>query len=284
MRAAAVALALLAAGAGGCGQTTAGSGPSSADTGPKAPFVPARLVQAWKAPTESGDVLLTKLMATWHTKTALYIGRGTGVAILDPATGKQLGTVAPPEPDMHLCGMTEGLTASGLGAIAWVKGDPLDPNASCDRVSLVDTRKGSTIVWTTQVAGVPVGGKALTDDTTRLAFVSGDVLAVMTSNTVVGLRPDKSEAWTWRNPGATANSYMLNWDMTAHGDRIMIMLGVEGGGPEMWQYSVAILDAKGRQVSAAPVAMPVPPRGRVKLVGGSAMTAVGGTCSGAATA
>ncbi|MFD3762157.1 hypothetical protein [Streptomyces sp. NPDC058622] len=271
--AAAGAAALLVTGASGCEQDSTSSPAGKSSVAPKAPFAPAELAQAWKTPPADGDSLRTKLMATWRTNTAYYIGRGTGVEILDPATGKKLGTVTPPEPDMHPCGMTEGLTASGLGAVAWVKGDPLHHEASCDRISLVDTRNGSKITWTKQINGVPLKGKPLTDDTTRLAFLAGEILAVMTPNTVVGLRTDGAEAWTWRNAGVPAEQYVLNWDMSAHHDRIMVMIGMEGGS-ELWRYWVATLDATGREVSAEPVPMPVPSRGHVDLVGAGPMAAI----------
>ncbi|MEV6681252.1 hypothetical protein AB0N09_30945 [Streptomyces erythrochromogenes] len=274
---AAATAALLATGASGCAQdsTSSPAGKSSAvpKVAPKAPFVPAELAQAWKTPPTDTDLLRSKLMATWRTNTAYYIGRGTGVEILDPATGKRLGAVTPPEPDMHPCGMTESLTASGLGAVAWVKGDPLHYKASCDRISLVDTHNDSKTVWTKQINGAPLKGKPLTNDTTQLAFLAGDILAVMTPNTIVGLRTDGAEAWTWRNPGVPANQYVLNWDMTAHHDRIMVMIGMEGD-PELWRYWVATLDATGREVSAEPVPMPVPSGGHVDLVGAGPMAAI----------
>ncbi|MEU9377179.1 hypothetical protein AB0D94_25855 [Streptomyces sp. NPDC048255] len=267
------AAALLLAGATACsGDPAASPAAKSSSAVPKEPFVPAQLAQAWKTPPAEGDPLRTAFMATWRTNSAYYVGRGIGVEILDPATGKQLGTVVPPEPDMHPCGMTEGLTADGLGAIAWIKGDPLHYKASCDRVSLVDTRSGSKIVWTKQINGAPLNGKPLTNDTTRLAFLTGDVLAVMTPNTVVGLRPDGTEAWTWANIGVRSDTYFLNDDMTAHGDRLMVMVGTEGG-PETWMYWVATIDASGQQVGA-PVRMPVPPGGHVSLVGAAPMTAI----------
>ncbi|MFD0272067.1 hypothetical protein ACFVGY_36710 [Streptomyces sp. NPDC127106] len=269
--------ALLVTGGSGCGQDSTSS-PTEKSTAapqaaPKAPFAPAGLAQAWKTPPTSSDWLQSRLMATWRTNTAYYIGRGTGVEILDPATGKLMGTVTPPEPDMHPCGMTEGLTAGGLGAIAWIKGNPHHYKASCDRISLIDTRNGNKITWTKQINGAPLDGKAVTDDTTRLAFIAGDVLTVMTPNTVVGLRPDGAEAWTWRNAGVPANAYVLNWDMTTHHDRIMVMIGMQGG-PELWRYWVATLDATGREVSAKPVPMPVPSGGRVRLVGAGPMAAI----------
>ncbi|MFF3677734.1 PQQ-binding-like beta-propeller repeat protein [Streptomyces sp. NPDC002120] len=260
--------ALLLTGATACGGT-AESPESKSSPAPKEPFAPAQLAQAWKTAPAEGETLLTPLMATWRTKTAYYVGRGTGVEILDAATGKSLGTLAPPEPDMHPCGMTEGLTADGLGAIAWIKGDPLDVKASCDRVSLVDTRNGSSIIWTKQVSGALMDGKPLTDDTTRLAFIAGGLLAVMTPNTVVGLRPDGTEAWTWRNAGVPLNQYVLNWGMSAHHDRLMVMIGVQRAG---WRYWVVTLDATGKELSPEPV--PIPPESHGDLVGGGPMTVI----------
>ncbi|MEU2451095.1 hypothetical protein ABZ605_13630 [Streptomyces sp. NPDC012765] len=270
--AAAVTVALFLVGATACG-TTDGSTASKSSPAPKEPFTPAQLAQAWKSPSPEGGALRTPLMATWRTKTAYYVGRGTGVEILDPATGRKLGVVTPPEPDMHPCGMTEGLSSQGLGAIAWIKGDPLHYKASCDRVSLIDTRNGSAIVWTKQISGAPLDGKPLTNDTTRLAFLAGDVLAVMTPNTIVGMRPDGAEAWTWRNAGVSANQYVLNWDMSAHQDRIMVMIGVEGG-PEGWRYWVTTLDATGRELSPEPVPMTHAHGGHVYLVGAAPMAAI----------
>ncbi|MEU9085368.1 PQQ-binding-like beta-propeller repeat protein [Streptomyces sp. NPDC048357] len=260
--------ALLLTGATAC-SGTAESPASKSSPAPKEPFAPAQLAQAWKTPPAEGNPLLTPLMATWRTKTAYYVGRGTGVEILDAATGKPLGTLTPPEPDMHPCGMTEGLTADGLGAIAWIKGDPLHFKASCDRVSLIDTRGGSAVAWTKQVSGALMDGKPLANDTTRLAFIAGGVLAVMTPNTVVGLRADGTEAWTWRNAGVPLNAYVLNWGMSAHHDRIMVMIGVERAG---WRYWVVTLDATGKELSPEPV--PIPQESRGKLVGGGPMTVI----------
>ncbi|MGW7329730.1 hypothetical protein ACWGIU_14280 [Streptomyces sp. NPDC054840] len=263
---------LLLTGATACSDGPASTSPESS-TAPKEPFAPAQLAQAWKSPPAKGDSLRTPYMAAWRTKDAFYVGRGTGVEILDPATGKKLGVVAPPEPDMVPCGMTEDLTADGLGAIAWIKGDPEAFRASCDRISLIDTRNGNKIAWTKQISGAPLNGKPLANDTTRLAFLTGDVLAVMTPNTVVGLRLDGAEAWTWRNIGVALDKYVLNWDMTAHHDRIMVMIGIEGG-PELWKYWVSTLDASGKELSKEPVPMPVPSKGGVSLVGAVPMTAI----------
>ncbi|MEU9160980.1 PQQ-binding-like beta-propeller repeat protein [Streptomyces sp. NPDC048424] len=260
--------ALLLSGATACGGA-AESPASKSSPAPKEPFAPAQLAQAWKTAPAEGHSLLTPLMATWRTKTAYYVGRGTGVEVLDPVTGKPLGTLTPPEPDMHPCGMTEGLTADGLGAIAWIKGDPLHSKASCDRVSLIDTRNGSAIVWTKQVSGALMDGKPLTDDTTRLAFVAGGVLAVMTPNTVVGLRADGTEAWTWRNAGVPLNEYVLNWAMSTHHDRIMVVIGVQRAG---WRYWVVTLDATGKELSPEPVS--IPKESHVDVVDGGPMTVV----------
>ncbi|MFD4870052.1 PQQ-binding-like beta-propeller repeat protein [Streptomyces sp. NPDC058412] len=260
--------ALLLTGATACGGTAESPAPQSSPA-PKEPFVPAQLAQAWKTAPAEGHTLRTPLMATWRTKTAYYVGRGTGIEILDPATGKPLGTLAPPEPDMHPCGMTEGLTADGLGAIAWIKGDPLDTKASCDRVSLIDTRNGNAIAWTKQVSGAPMDGKPLTDDTTRLAFIAGGVLAVMTPNTVVGMRPDGTEAWTWRNAGVPLNEYVLNWTMSTHHDRIMVVLAVQRTG---WRNWVVTLDATGKELSPEPVS--VPKESRVGVIDGGPMAVI----------
>ncbi|MEU9000413.1 hypothetical protein [Streptomyces sp. NPDC048551] len=265
-------MALLVAGAAGCGQNVGAKDPA-ADKGPKTPFAPAQMAQAWKTPPATGDSVLAMLLGTWRTKTAYYVGRGTGVEIVDPATGNALGTVTPPQPDMHPCAMTEGLSKSGLGAIAWIKGDPFSPRASCDQVSLIDTRKGSGIVWTMQVAAVPVNNKPMTSDSATLSFVDGDVLAVMTPNTVVGLRPDKKVAWTWTSPGAPL--YVLNTEMSARGDRITVMLSQEVTGTARWNRWVTTLDAaKGQQVNPSAVPMTVPEGGRVKLVGNDAPAAL----------
>ncbi|MGW6841389.1 hypothetical protein [Streptomyces sp. NPDC054958] len=263
---------LLLTGATACSDSTA-STPSKSSSAPKEPFAPAQLAPVWKSPRVEGDSLRTPYMAAWRTPGAYYVGRGTGVEILDPATGKKLGTVVPPEPDMTPCGMTESLTGDGLGAIAWIKGDPEAFRAACDRISLIDTRNGNKIAWTKQISGAPLNGKPLTNDTTRLAFLTGDVLAVMTPNTVVGLRLDGAEAWTWRNIGVGLDKYVLNWDMTAHQDRIMVMIGIEGG-PELWRYWVSTLDASGKELSKEPVPMPVPAKGGVSLVGAVPMTAI----------
>ncbi|MGW9370403.1 outer membrane protein assembly factor BamB family protein [Streptomyces xanthophaeus] len=271
--AATAAAAFLLAGATACGGDPASSpAAKTSSPAPKEPFAPAQLAQAWKTPPADGNQLRLPYMASWRTDSAYYVGRGTGVEILDPATGKKLGSVVPPEPDMHPCAMTEDLTAEGLGAIAWIKGDPLHYKASCDRISLIDTRNGSKITWTKQINGAPLQGKPLTDDSARLAFVTGNVLAVMTPNTVVGLRPDGTEAWTWGNVGAGSDLYFANWDMTAHGDRLMVKVGTEGG-PELWMFWIATIDASGRQVGA-PLRMPVPSRGDVSLVGAAPMTAI----------
>lgn len=145
---------LLLTGVTACSDSPASTSPKSS-TAPKEPFAPAQLAQAWKSPRVEGDSLRTPYMAAWRTPGALYVGRGTGVEILDPATGKKLGTVVPPEPDMTPCGMTEGLTADGLGAIAWIKGNPEALRAACDRISLIDTRNGNKIAWTKQISGAP---------------------------------------------------------------------------------------------------------------------------------
>lgn len=253
---------LLLAGAAACGDTVASTAPKSSPT-PKEAFVPAQLAAAWKTPAAEGSLDRTLLLETWQTKTAFYVGRGTGVEILDPATGKKTGTIAPPEPGMQPCAMTKALTADGLGAIAWVKGDPQSVGASCDRVSLVDTRNGGSITWTKQVSGAPLDGKPLTNDGMRLGFVAGDVLAVMTPNTIVGMRRDGAEAWTWRNPGVQANQYVLNWDMTVHNDRIMVMIGIESGD---WRYWTTVLDAAGKELSPEPVPMSVPKGAKIDLV------------------
>ncbi|MGW4507589.1 outer membrane protein assembly factor BamB family protein [Streptomyces sp. NPDC004436] len=271
--AAGVATVLLLAGATACGGSGGSGGStaakSSAGPAPKEPFAPALLAQQWKSPAVEGSPLRTALMTTWHTKAAYYVGRGTGVEVLDAATGRKLGSVTPPEPDMHPCGMTADLTADGIGAIAWIKGDPSGSAASCDRVSLVDTRNGNALVWTKQVSGALLDGKPLTNDTTRLAFLDGGVLAVMTPNTVVGMRHDGTEAWTWRNPGVPADQYVLNWDMTAHGDRLMVMIGMQTGG---WRYWVATLDTAGKERAPEPVPLGVPMGAGVDLLDGAAMT------------
>lgn len=274
-RAGAASLALLVAGVAGiagCGGI-AGGKDSATGKGPAGPYAPARMAQAWKTPPVKGDSLLVKLLGNWNTDTAYYIGRRTGVEIYDSKTGERLGTVTPPEPDMRPCAMTEGLSRSGLGAIGWVKGDPLAATASCDRVSLIDTRKDGAVRWTTQVAGVPVDGKPVTDDGATLAFVDGDVLAVMTPTTVVALRPDKKVAWTWASP--RARLHVRNTDMTARGDRITVMMGLETLGKADWTWSVSTLDAaKGRQVDATAVPMTPPEGGRVRLVGNGAPAAL----------
>ncbi|WP_330295054.1 PQQ-binding-like beta-propeller repeat protein [Streptomyces sp. NBC_00503] len=231
------------------------------------------MAQAWKTPPVKGDTLLVELLGNWNTDTAYYIGRRTGVEIYDSKTGNRLGTVTPPEPDMHPCAMTEGLSKGGLGAIGWVKGNQTASTASCDQVSLIDTRKGGAVRWTTQVAGVPVDGKAVTDESAALAFVEGDVLAVMTPNTVVALRPDKKVAWTWVSP--RAGLHVRNTAMTARGDRITVMMGVETQGTADWTWSVSTLDAaKGRQMDATAVPMTPPKDGFVRLVGNGAPAAL----------
>ncbi|MGW6783513.1 outer membrane protein assembly factor BamB family protein [Streptomyces sp. NPDC054987] len=265
----AAAAALLLVGATACGATTGSTASKgSSSPTPKEPFAPPQLAQSWKTPVAEGRLLRAALMTTWHTKAAYYVGRGTGVEIFDASTGKKVGVVTPPEQDMHPCGMTESLTADGIGAIAWLKGDPESSKASCDRVSLVDTRDGNAVRWTKQVSGAPLDGKPLTNDTIRLAFIDNDLLAVMTPNTVVGIHRNGNEAWTWRNPGVPANQYVLNWDMTAHGDRLRVMIGMQGG---EWRYWVATLDAKGKELSPAPVPMSVPTGGSVYLLDGAAM-------------
>lgn len=274
-RAGAATLALLVAGVAGiagCGAVTGGKD-SAAGKAPEGPYAPALMAQAWKTPPVKGDSLLVKLLGNWNADTAYYIGRRTGVEIYDSKTGDRIGSITPPEPDMHPCAMTEGLSGSGLGAVAWVKGDPLASTASCDQVSLIDTRKGGAVRWTTQVAGVPAGGKPVTDDSAALAFLDGDVLAVMTPNTVVALRPNKKEAWTWVSP--RAGLHVRNTDMTARGDRIMVMMGLETRGTADWTWSVSTLDAaKGRQVDATAVPMTAPEGGRVRLVGNGAPAAL----------
>ncbi|WP_422517223.1 hypothetical protein [Streptomyces sp. 5.8] len=237
---------------------------------PRGPFAPRNLAEAWKTPVVTGDILRTKLMGTWRTSKAYYVGRGSGLEVLDLATGQSLGQIAPPEPGMTPCGMSDTLNQDGFGAVAWLRGDPESPRASCDQISLVDTRKGNAIVWTTTVSGVPLRGKPLTNDTVRLGWM-GDVLAVMSPNTIVGLKPDKSTAWSWQNPGAQAGAYVLNWDMTVARDRIMVMLGTEQGAD--WTYEVATLDNVGRQLSAA-VPLPAPKDGAVDLVSAAPMTAL----------
>ncbi|WP_327309745.1 hypothetical protein OG730_41370 (plasmid) [Streptomyces sp. NBC_01298] len=245
--------------------------PSTKTKAPKGPFAPPRLEQAWKSAPVTGDLLRTKLLGSWRTDTALYVGRGTGITVLDPVTGKQLGTIEPPEPGMSPCGMSDGLSKDGLGALAWLKGDPDSPKATCDHITLIDTRKGNTARWTTTVSAELLGGKPLTDDTTRLGF-TGDVLAVMTGNTVVGLRTDKSTAWTWKNPGVRTDTYVLNWDMAIGPDRIVVLLGTEHGAT--WTYEIATLDANGKQLSATPEPMPTPKDGSIDLVSAAPMTAL----------
>ncbi|MEU9420187.1 hypothetical protein [Streptomyces sp. NPDC048272] len=251
--------------------TAAPSAKSKAPKVTKGPFVPPRLEQAWKSAPVTGDLLRTKLLGNWRSDTALYVGRGTGITVLDPDTGRQLGTIEPPEPGMSPCGMSDGLGKDGLGAVAWLKGDPDSPRATCDHVTLIDTRNDNTARWTTTVSAEPLGGKPLTDDTTRLGF-TGDVLAIMTGNTVVGLRTDKSTAWTWKNPGVRPDTYVLNWDMAIGPDRVAVLLGTEHGAT--WTYDIATLDANGKQLSATPVPMPTPKAGSIDLVSATPMTAL----------
>lgn len=256
---------------GSGGQKKPTATPSTKTKAPKSPFAPPRLEQTWKASPVTGDLLRTKLLGTWRTDTALYVGRGTGLTVLDPVTGIQLGTIEPPEPGMSPCGMSDGLSKGGLGALAWLKGDPDSGKATCDHITLIDTRHGNTARWTTTVSAEPLSGKPLADDTTRLGF-TGDVLAVMTGNTVVGLRTDKSTAWTWKNPGVRADKYVLNWDMTVGPDRLAVLLGTEHGAS--WTYDIATLDANGKQLPAAPEPMPTPPGGSIDLVAAAPMTAL----------
>ncbi|MGR6997711.1 hypothetical protein ACU686_05700 [Yinghuangia aomiensis] len=47
----------------------------------------------WTLPADTrGDAHRRKLAATWQTGVAVYIGRGTGVRIVDAGTGKVSGT------------------------------------------------------------------------------------------------------------------------------------------------------------------------------------------------
>ncbi|MGW3061576.1 hypothetical protein ACWC98_37525 [Streptomyces goshikiensis] len=164
--------AVLAATLTGCGPaSTPDSGkkptgsPGAKSPSPKRPFAPPILEQAWKSAPVTGDLLRTRLLGSWRTDTALYVGRGTGITVLDPVTGKQLGTIEPPEPGMSPCGMSDGLSKDGLGALAWLKGDPDSAKATCDHITLIDTRNGNTARWTATVSAEPLGGKPLTDDT-----------------------------------------------------------------------------------------------------------------------
>lgn len=248
-----------------------GASPTPKAQPAKGPFVPPRLEQAWKSAPVTGDIMRTKLIGTWRTDAVLYVGRGTGVSVLDQATGKQLHTIEPPEPGMSPCGMSDGLSKDGLGALAWLKGDPDSAKATCDHITLIDTRNGNTARWTTTVSAEPLWGKPLTDDTTRLGF-TGDVLAVMTGNTVVGLRTDKTTAWTWKNPGVRPDTYVLNWDMAIGPDRIAVLLGTEHGAT--WTYDIATLAANGKQLSATPAPMPTPKDGSIDLVSAAPMTAL----------
>lgn len=245
--------------------------PSTKTKAPKVPFAPPILEQAWKSAPVTGDLLRTKLLGSWRTATALYVGRGTGITVLDPVTGNQRGTIEPPEPGMSPCGMSDGLSKDGLGALAWLKGDPDSAKATCDHITLIDTRNADTARWTVTVSAELLGGRPLTDDTTRLGF-TGDVLAVMTGNTVVGLRTDKTTAWTWKNPGVGPDTYVLNWDMAVGPDRIAVLLGTEHGAT--WTYDIATLDANGKQLSATPEPMPTPQNGNIDLVSAAPMTAL----------
>ncbi|MGW3061577.1 hypothetical protein ACWC98_37530 [Streptomyces goshikiensis] len=94
----------------------------------------------------------------------------------------------------------------------------------------------------------------------------------MTGNTVVGLRTDKSTAWTWKNPGVRPDTYVLNWDMAIGPARIAVLLGTEHGAT--WTYDIATLDANGKQLSASPVPMPTPKGGSIDLVSAAPMTAL----------
>ncbi|MGW3059453.1 hypothetical protein ACWC98_26430 [Streptomyces goshikiensis] len=220
---------------------------------PKAPFMPPSIAPVWETPAATGDTLRTGLLGTWRSDTAYFVGRGTGVEILDRVSGKSLGKVEPPEADMSPCGMTEGLNKAGMGAISWVKGDPLSSRAACDQVSLIDTRNGARPVWTASVPGAVVEKQPLTSDENRLAFLSDDVLAVMSPNTVVGLGvADKRELWTWRNPGVADHKYVLNEHMVTGRDRIMVMVALETAATQ-WSRTVITLDGNGTQMSAVPL-------------------------------
>lgn len=251
--------------------TSASSPSASAKQPSKTLAFPSRLTPAWTGPAVTGDILRTKLTGTWRTGTSYYVGRGTGIAVFDQATGKQTGSIEPPGSGMSPCGMSDGLNSKGLGAVAWLEGDPDGYKASCDHISLIDTRNGNKALWTTTVSGTPLGGKPLTNDTTRMGF-AGDVLAVMTPNTVVALRTDQSVGWTWRNPGVAADTYVLNWDMTIAADRLMVLLGTEHDAT--WTYDVTTLDQTGRQLNASTLPMPVPKDGSIELLSAAPMTAL----------
>ncbi|MFJ7264324.1 hypothetical protein ACIQV2_29670 [Streptomyces globosus] len=248
-----VASAVLAATATGCGPKPAAEAKGSPT--PRPPFAPPKLAPAWTSPTATGKPFHTTLHATWHTGSALYVGRGSGVEILDAATGQSKGTVQPPEAGATLCAMTPTLSADGLGAVAWIKGDPEGRDASCEHVSLVDTRKDGAVVWTASVTGSPVAGKPFTNQAAALGW-AGDVLAVMTPNTVVGLRKDRSQAWSWSNPGVARQDFVYNDDMAVRGDRITVMLS-EKGAPAKPNLSFVTLDGKGRQTKPAAERVPL---------------------------
>ncbi|MCF2529706.1 hypothetical protein [Yinghuangia soli] len=234
--------------------------------------IPPELTMAWNAPpvTPGGPTGRT-LAAIWQTDAKVYIGRGTGVDILDAATGKVTGAVAPPSPGLGVCGMTEGLTKSGLGAVAWTSADK---NWECTTVSLVDTAQGGKTLWSTTVAGTRKDGSPLSRDTLTLGFVGDNLLTVMTSNTVVGLRTaDNSVAWTWKVPPTT--SYISNDEIRTSSDRVLVLMteDVDERGAEPLRRT-AVLDASGTQLTPQAATLKLNPKERVHLLSASPLTAI----------
>ncbi|MGW1995591.1 outer membrane protein assembly factor BamB family protein [Embleya sp. NPDC001921] len=238
----------------------------------KPPRAAPALEEAWTAPVPPGDTLESKPLAMWHTGSSLYVGRGTGVQILDMADGRVLGSVAPPKQGMAVCGMTETPNGSGLGAIAWsTKAGAY--NAACNQVSLVDTRQGGNVLWTTEFHGTKKDGSPFDTDETRLGFIGEDLLAVMTPNTVVALRTaDRSQAWTWRNP-TTQDGLWSNESFRTTSDRVLVSMSF-GASVFRKSYSVAAIDAAGQPLWDVPTSVPVPEQGAVHVVSARPLTAV----------
>lgn len=237
----------------------------------------------WATPSEYGagqgnagangnkrqDVPRDGALGTWQVGSTLFVGRGTAVKMFDVETGKELGSVAPPEPGMKPCAMTEAANKDGIGAVAWTVYDDGTSDGVCKKLSFVDARNGGKVLRTTEF-----GGKKRKDGSpwyfyrSTIGFVGDDIVAALTPTSVIGFRVDDgSTAWTWENrskdpsvfPGTPLIAPVTNSAMKTGADVVAVISNASQSGSG-YELELVTLDAAGRQIGAEPTRFegPVP--------------------------
>ena len=196
----------------------------------------ATLKQVWST-SDTHD----NLVGLWQTAHDVVRIGSSGAAGYDPATGKKLFSIAPPEAGLVPCSASPTLSPNGVGSIFYSK----DGNFSCDAVIGVDADTGKQL-W------VLHSSNSVADAATGSTFVDGSVVVVASdSNAVAGVDATTGNTiWTYTSTAKGCSPQNTG----GMGSVVIVQEHCEGSGQTGVGNYVAVDAATGKHLWQTPTA------------------------------